>query len=245
MKKEFFSLIVGCIVTIASAQERQTQFFSYPQGGFIAGRYGIEASYNINNMPAGAFGGNQIRVGGKFDHISLGVGLHERQQPDFADTKARLSSFAIDLGYNWVWYKKFGLNTMLMQTFSNPVTLADNSTNTIIKESVSTLSLLLYKQFDFGRFFIKPCIGYEANLVNKKMRIVEEILGSEPIILEKQASPLFSQVRIGLGLGLNLNNISIFAMPFLYSPGGYRIFGGNIGAAYNFKTETTFDGKTK
>ena len=165
-------------------------------------------------MPRNTFGASQIRIGGKFDHISLGVGLHERQQTDFAATKDKLSSFAIDLGYNWVWYKKLGLNIMLMQTFLSPARLAENSTNATIKEGVSALSLLLYKQFDFGRFFIKPCFGVEGNLVNKTNRTVEEIVGSEPVVLEKQATQFFPQARLGLGFGVNVKDISIFAMPF-------------------------------
>jgi hypothetical protein len=240
IKTILFGLLLGS--TAAQAQTSiQAQHISCPQGGFMAGRYGIEASYSINTV----FGASQLRIGGKFDNISLGIGLHERQQADFVDTKAKLSSFAIDLGYDLSLGKQYGLSIMVLQTFANSPIFAANSTNTTLKENISDLSLLFHKRIDFGNFFLKPCIGIELPIVSRTFRTSEEIQYRDPVILEKTISQFMPQARIGLGFGLKINDISIVALPVLCNATAQRYFGFSLGAAYNFKTETAFDGKTK
>jgi hypothetical protein len=242
IKTILFGLLLGS--TAAQAQSLIQQIV-YPQGGFIAGKYGVEASYNISALPFGSFGANQVRIGGKFDNISLGIGLHERQQTDFVDTKGKLSSFSIDLGYDLALGKQYGLSIMALQTFADSPTFAENSTNTTLKENVTALSLLFYKRVNFGNFYLKPCIGLELPSITQTVRRNEEIQNSAPVIVENKFSIFLPQAYVGLGFGLKINDISIQALPLLCNATAQRYFGFSLGAAYNFKTETAFKGKTQ
>jgi hypothetical protein len=48
-----------------------------------------------------------------------------------------------------------------------------------------------------------------------------------------------------LKFGVTFSGVRIAATPFLYTDFLTPYFGFNVGAAYNFKTETAFDGKAK
>jgi hypothetical protein len=233
MQKSIISLLL--VVGITFSAQAQTPIISSPQGGFIAGKYGIEASYNMNSFPRGTFGANQIRIGGKFDGISLGIGLHERQQADYADTGDKLNSVAIDLGYDWAWVKQFGVNIMAMHTFADNIKVADNSRDATIKENVTALSFLFYKQINFGNFFLKPSVGIEFRNLDMTIR-KEEVL---PIYSISTFRAIIPQGRIGLGLGLKIKETSLFAMPFYYGNGGAPYLSFQFGAAYNFVSPTT------
>ncbi len=199
----------------------------YTQGNFLHSGDGVELGYNAYLIPANNYSlPTDVRLGGKYKNFFLGVGLHQRtQNAYYSGQYTSLTGFAVDLGYDWHWRNKWGMNIMVMQVFNSDKNAALFTGYQI--ENITHLAFNAYKEFDFGKhFFLKPFFGLSAQYAYRERPGYTASTHSK----ENSIYPFFNA---GSTIALRFDRFSIGAMPFVHFLGG-GYFGINLSAAYNF-----------
>ncbi len=227
IQKSIFTIILSLVsFTIASAQ------FSPYMSGMMLNKNGVELGYKASFTP----GLNELRAGGKLENVTFGAKYLVLFNA--VNKSSTSGGFGLDVGYDWRFARKFGLNSNITADWLNFPQSAPNSKTAL---SLMQFELNFYGHFENAQktFFFKPIIGLGIEFQNYTTTFDTP----QNTTTTKNFAQRKLALDLGLGVGVPFKRFTIGLLPV------YRFWDGSFllttSLGYNFSLEQDFDGKDK